>query len=129
MVAEVEMKKRKKTPVTSETINRVLDVIDSSLTDSGALLPLSEDEFHGYEDIRRDDEIDIPEYLKDPKATLEHGRRILDEGFSVHFMVRTNKEISSALAQAARNGKNLSEEIRERMAIDRRNAVIEKTGK
>lgn len=112
------MKKRPKTPVTEEQIEHIFDVLDEALRGAGLLLAETE------EDILRsepeiDFDIELPEHLRDIDSTLEYGRKVLHEGFSYRPVHNAQPETAAALAQAARNGKAIPEEILEKMQKDR----------
>ena len=118
------MKKRKKTPATSESIDQAFDVLDAALRSIGLLLPKDEDDVLISESGIDMASIQLPEGLRDPRITLERGRKILKEGFSVLPVAKTQSEASIALAQAARNGKEISQDVLEKMHRDRTAAEL-----
>lgn len=118
------MKKRKKIPATPETIDQVFNVIDAALRSTGLLLPHDEDDVLPSESDIDISDVQLPEGLCDPQTTLERGRKILKEGFSVTPVSKKRSEASVALAEAARNGKEILQEIREKMHQDRAAAEL-----
>lgn len=113
------MKKRKKVPATSESIDQVFGVLDVALRNTGLLFPNDENDVKMSESEIDTTDIQLPEGLRDPQTTLERGRKILKDGFSVTPVSNEQSEASVALAQAARNGKEISKEIHEKMRRDR----------
>jgi hypothetical protein len=113
------MKKRTKPPVTPESIEHVFDVLDTAFRRTGVLLPKDEKEVLASESEIDLAEIELPDSLRDPQTTLEHGRRVLQKGFSIRPAPKTQSEASVALAQAARNGKETREDILDKMHEDR----------
>lgn len=98
--------------VKQERTERVLDVLDSAVTAEPDLdAPVRASTLPEGVDA-------LPEGLKDPFAVLERGRVLLRTGLPVHDS-RTNAEFDDELRMAARNGKPIPDEIRQRMNDER----------
>ena len=113
------MKKCTEIPCTADAIEHVLDALDAALRRAGVLLPNDEKDV-----LISAPEIDLaacqlPESLRDPQTTLEHGRGVLRKGFSNRPVSETPSEASVALAQAARNGKAIPQDMLDKMHEDR----------
>lgn len=116
------MKNKKAISVTSDVIDRALDYIDIVLSNNGLLLPTNELEVLNSESLYCDAEDELPDILKDPMVALERGKKLLKDGFVIPSHVRISGETINALAQAARNGKEIKPELLEIMHKDRSHA-------
>ena len=117
------MSKRKKLAATSDQVHEALGVIDKALRATGRMLSADEDDIRRSEADIDLESVDLPEALRDPMKTLEHGRHVLKHGFSVpgNGGPPSNKT-RQHLAQAARNGRAISSDLQERMHRDREKA-------
>ena len=119
------MKKRKQKSVTPESIEQVYDVLDKALSRFGLLPPVKEDNEYFSELEIETANIQLPAGISDPQLMLEQGRKILKDGFSVQLAENNYSEAFVELAQAARNGKEISEDILNQMHKDRAAAELQ----
>lgn len=114
------MKKKPNKTVTPEELEKAFEAIEDALRYSGKLLPIDEKFV-----ILSGDEADwadLPDSLRDPREVLVRGRKILNEGFNAHCDTDVSNSIESALALAARNGTEITDEILQEMHKDRESA-------
>ena len=76
------MSKRNKLSATSEQVHEALGVLDKALRSTGRMLSSDEDDIRCSEDDIDLESVELPEVLRDPMKTLQHGRHVLKHGFS-----------------------------------------------
>ena len=114
------MSKRKLLSATSEPVDAAFGVLDKALRATGRLLAIDEDDIQSSESDIDLEVVELPESLRDPMETLRYGRHILQHGFSTGYNSKSLSENTSRhLAQAARNGRQISGDLRQRMHKDR----------
>lgn len=101
------------------------DSIDQSLRCLGFTFPRTVSDFCQIESKVRNSKIKQPDRLKDPFVFL--GKR-MHNGNNQVMPDREQNEYSQNLAQAAREGKVISEEIKKRMAADKQKTNQKKNG-
>ena len=113
------MSKRKKLSATSEAVDGAFGVLDDALRKTGRVFATDE------ESVRESDmdidleSVTLPEALRDPDYVLRRGREILSHGFSSDHPDPPTSDAGRYLAQAARNGQAIPEDIQRRMHADR----------
>jgi Zn-dependent peptidase ImmA (M78 family) len=95
-----------------ERTERVLDVLDAAVTTE------LDQETPTHPSSSQSTLEPLPERLKDPFAVLERGRTLLRTGLPVNSS-RVNTDFDDELRIAARNGKPIPDEVRQRMTDER----------
>ena len=114
------MSKRKLLSAASEPVDSAFGVLDKALRATGRLLAIDEDDIQSSESDIDLEDVELPESLRDPMETLRCGRHILQHGFSAGYNGTSMSENTSHhLAQAARHGRRISDDLRQRMHKDR----------
>jgi hypothetical protein len=110
-------------------LNKLDDLFDENINKAlkklGLITPQTAKDFRDLDnEISRKSSIQ-PEKLKDPLAFLDRGER--KRGVNLNEMATdTNADYSSVLAQAAREGKTISEEVKKQMQEDKRQSFNKK---
>jgi len=96
------------------------DLLYLHLKNSSLIIPTTAEEVEAVESLMNSQKPASIARLNDPYAVLAHGGKILDRGFSIK---RYNSEETEAeLARAAREGREIPEEIERLMRRDREKA-------
>ena len=114
------MAKQKKLPATSEAVDKAFGVLGKALRATGRMLADDEKTVKQSEEHIDLDPINLPESLRDPMEMLKRGREVLEHGFSTGREATSYNASRGHLADAARNGRDISDELRGRMHEDRR---------
>ena len=113
------MSKQKKLSATSEAVDGAFGVLDDALRATGRILATDEESVRE-SDIDIDlESVTLPEALRDPMYVLRRGREILKHGFSSDRTDPPTSDAGRHLAQAARNGQAIPEDVQRRMHVDR----------
>lgn len=107
------MTNKKNKKVSPDQIEDMLSFVEMCLERSGILFPV-EDEYVDSIAAKK-----LPDHLKNSNDVLRMGARILERGIDVHVAFESDPNIEGALAAAARNGSSISEELLDRMHLDR----------
>jgi len=99
--------------VKHDRTERVLDVLDAAVTAESDLEGSSPSQAIAEEGLEA-----LPERLRDPFAVLERGRALLRTGLPLRDC-RINSDFDDELRMAARNGKPIPDDIRQRMNEER----------
>ena len=116
------MAKQNKLPATSEAVDKAFGVLDEALRATGRMLADDEESVRRSEEHIDLDSIELPESLRDPMEMLERGRLVLEHGFSAGHQLASCGASRGHLADAARSGQTISDELRGRMHKDRQAA-------
>jgi hypothetical protein len=113
------MKSRNHDPAVPD---RFEDEVHAALAEGGYIPPTTIDQVRRVEEEQKGLPQDLPPSLQNAAAVLERSRRNLRA--VAHHQARSsdNSEVEQNLARAAREGKELSPEVEERMRLDRENA-------
>ena len=118
------MSRQKKVSAISESVDQVFSVLDRALRATGHLLAKSEEDVHSSESEIDLEGIELPRVLHDPIATLERGRYVLEHGLTSSSKNNSSVDTTSReMAQVARNGTHISEDLLQRMHCDRANSL------
>ena len=110
-----------------EYAERLLAMLEQSLRRNGQLLPVEPEQF-SVEGVARERALEeelpggvVPPWYDDPFAALEAGRRVIANPPMLQLNIASAfPSVVGALATAARNGHQITPEVRARMNADRR---------
>lgn len=110
-------------------LNKLDDLFDENINKAlkklGLVTPQTAKDFRDLDDEITGKSTTQPEKLKDPLAFLNRGTR--KRGTNLNEMAGdSNADYSSVLAQAAREGKTISDEVKKQMQKDKRQSLNKK---